>query len=489
MCVFLAELNDMEAYATDIGNAYLEAVTNEKVCIKAGSEFGEQEGHLLIIYKALYGLRSSGRRFGDLLATCLKELGFTPSKAESEIFIRPNKDHYEFVACYVDDLCIVMKDPESFLTILQSKPYNFKLKGSGPLNFHLGCGFERDPNGVLTMNPKKYIEKMVQSYEQLYGCKPSQTPQSPLVENDHPELDTTEFLDEEGTSQYQSLIGSLQWLISIGRWDIQTAVMSLSSFRAAPRRGHLERAKRIYGYVCNFKHFTLKFRTEEPDMSYFDENAKADWSNSIYGEHPEEIPLDAPKPLGKKVTLIHYFDANLMHDVLSGKAVTGCIHFANKTPIMWHSKKQATSETATYGAEYIAGRTCIEQIIDLRNTFRYLGVPIHERSYVFGDNESMINSSIYPDARLQKRHNILSFHYVRSMISRKFISMYHIASHSNLTDLLTKHWSHNANYQLLRPVFHHVGNTANLYIDDRPGCLDQFLTRTQHEDNPRSEID
>ena len=70
LCLFLGELNGMEAYATDIANAYLEAKTHEKVCIRAGPEFEELEGHLLIIYKALYGLRSSGREFGDLLADC-----------------------------------------------------------------------------------------------------------------------------------------------------------------------------------------------------------------------------------------------------------------------------------------------------------------------------------------------------------------------------------------------------------------------------------
>jgi hypothetical protein len=48
--------------ATDIGKAYLEAETSERVAIKAGTEFGELEGHTLIIFKALYGLRSSGLR-------------------------------------------------------------------------------------------------------------------------------------------------------------------------------------------------------------------------------------------------------------------------------------------------------------------------------------------------------------------------------------------------------------------------------------------
>ena len=54
ICIFLAELNGMEAYATDIGNAYLEATTKEKVCIKAGPEFGDKEGHLLVIHKKRY---------------------------------------------------------------------------------------------------------------------------------------------------------------------------------------------------------------------------------------------------------------------------------------------------------------------------------------------------------------------------------------------------------------------------------------------------
>ena len=59
---FLAELNDLEIWGTDIGNAYLESYTKEKVAFIAGSEFGELQGHLFIIIKVLYGLRSSGAR-------------------------------------------------------------------------------------------------------------------------------------------------------------------------------------------------------------------------------------------------------------------------------------------------------------------------------------------------------------------------------------------------------------------------------------------
>ena len=105
----------MVPWATDIGNAYLEAKTTEKVCIRAGLEFGELEGHLLIIDKALYGLRLSGKVFSQLLQECLKKIGFEPSKAEANIFMRksPSCKFYEHVATYVDDLCIIMEDPQS----------------------------------------------------------------------------------------------------------------------------------------------------------------------------------------------------------------------------------------------------------------------------------------------------------------------------------------------------------------------------------------
>jgi hypothetical protein len=65
MVAFLSELNDHELWATDIGNAYLEATMSECLIIVAGPEFGKLEGHILIISKALYGLRTSGLRWHE----------------------------------------------------------------------------------------------------------------------------------------------------------------------------------------------------------------------------------------------------------------------------------------------------------------------------------------------------------------------------------------------------------------------------------------
>ena len=53
MCIFFAKVNKLEAFATDIGNAYFEALTQEKVCIKAGPEFGEQHWGYRPVYNLL----------------------------------------------------------------------------------------------------------------------------------------------------------------------------------------------------------------------------------------------------------------------------------------------------------------------------------------------------------------------------------------------------------------------------------------------------
>jgi len=225
LSAFLGELNDLKVWSTDIGNAYLETHTKEKVHVIAGPEFGDREGHVLVISKALHGLHSSGLRWSGRLADVLREMGFFVSKAEKDVWMRDKGDHYEHIAAHVDDLWIASKDPDSIVKLLTEK-HQFKLKGTGPTKFHLGCDFFRDEEGVLCYGPKKHIEKILDNYRWIYGAWPKPAT-SLLVTGDHPELDTLELLNEDDQKVHQSFIGAPQWVIQIGRFDIQTAVMTL----------------------------------------------------------------------------------------------------------------------------------------------------------------------------------------------------------------------------------------------------------------------
>jgi hypothetical protein len=139
----------------------------------------------------------------------------------------------------------------------------------------------------------------------------------------------------------------------------------------------------MYGYLRRFKSAAIRVQTEEPDFSALPVQ-KYDWSETVEGNVQEEIARDLPEPLGNPVVLVSYVDANLQHDMLTGRSVTGVLHFCNQTLVDWYSKRQACGQTATFGSEFVAARIAVDQIVDLRCTLRYLGVPVKGMTYMFG---------------------------------------------------------------------------------------------------------
>ena len=346
-------------------------------------------------------------------------MNFIPSRADQCIWLKKNNklNLYEYIAVYVDVLRIAAQDPKEIINILKSQ-YNLKVKGDGPLTYHLGADYFQDPDGTLVSQPKKYIEKLKETYVRLFNTEPSKGLKTPLEKNDHPELDTSEILDGPEVNHYLTMVGQLQWLITLGRFDIQAQVITMSRFRAQPRQGHLERLKRIYAYVIRTKDYATRFRTIEPDYSYLpDQNF--DWAHTIYGHVQEIIPDDIPDPLGKSVTTTTTVDANLNHCLATGRSVTGCLHFVNHTPIDSYSKRQATVE------------------------------PIKSKSYLFGDNRSVVTSSTLPHSTLGKRHNILAYHRVKEAIASKVLAYHWIRTGYNLSDMLSKHWDHPSVYNMI----------------------------------------
>jgi len=254
------------------------------------------------------------------------------------------------------------------------------------------------------------------------------------------------------------------------------SLLTMSGFRVAPRSGHLNKLKHICGCLRSLPHQKIRFRKDPPDVTAFDNSKDHSWAVMACSEEPEDIPSDAPEELGEELALTHCFDANLMHDVVTGKAVAGCLHLLNKTPIHSCSKKQGSVETATFGAKFSAAGTSMEQVIDLRCALRCPGVNLGKVSHIFGDDKAMIDCAKHPDAGINKRHTILSFHCVGSLAARGFLAMNHIASGSNAANVVSKHWAHESAWPLIEPLFNHEGDTGELHMD---ALLNVFFERFQ----------
>ena len=78
----------------------------------------------------------------------------------------PIVNYFEYIATYVDGSALILKNPQFLLDELTLLPYNFKLKGSGPLKFHIGCGFTCNSTSTLCMGFGKCRDQIEEAYVQ-----------------------------------------------------------------------------------------------------------------------------------------------------------------------------------------------------------------------------------------------------------------------------------------------------------------------------------
>ena len=438
----LASLNGLKVCAADVGTAFLYGLTKEKVYVIAGAEFGpELKGKKLILHKGCYGLRSSAARFHEHLAHKIRELGFTPTKVDADLYMRKHKDgYYEYIATYVDDLLIMSKEPMALIAEFKK---TYVLKGVGEPEYYLGGNvimeldehWKRD--GInIALSAETYIQQAIERLERILGPIGTKF-DSPMIENDHPETDDTELCDAKGITLYRSIIGSLNWINTLGRMDIAFALQSLARFNMAPRVGHLRRAVRVMSYLKKHRKGRIICDNTMPDYSKYETLPEHDWTD-FYPDAHEELPPNMPEPLGSSVRISCYVDADHAHCTMTRRSVTGIILFVNNMPIKWVSKRQSTVESSTYGSELVAARIATDMIVEMRYYLRMLGVQVHGKSFLFGDNKSVVLNTTTPSSMLKKKHNAIAYHRVREAAAAGIVQFVHIESENNPADICTK---------------------------------------------------
>ena len=246
-----ASANNLQVCTGDVGNAFLHGKTRERVFIIAGPEFGELAGIPLNIQGGLYGLRSSSARFHEHLSVKIRAMGYKPTKADPYLWMKEFETHNEYIATYVDDVLSFSKEP---MKVIKAFEKDYVTKAIGKPRYYLGGDILDVPPHISTdtvqtmLSAHTYITRIVEKFEKLLGCcfKTRQTPMDALY---HPELEATPLLSPDMHTKYRGLIGSANWMITLGRFDIAYAVNTLARYSMAPRQGHFDAMLRVFGYV------------------------------------------------------------------------------------------------------------------------------------------------------------------------------------------------------------------------------------------------
>ena len=448
----VAALNDLEVLSADVAGAYLNAKAKEKVYTTAGKEFGpDKQGRPVLITRALYGLRSSGKAFRDHMAATLRDFGYSSCKADPDVWMHTKMkpdgfQYWSYILVYTDDLLVVDHEPQIIMDYMASR-YTLKPGSVMEPTTYLGSqiskfrieGSEDPDKPRWAMSAETYVKQAVADVETELDKVDQRLPTrvtTPMSQGYRPELDQSRELDPTRGQYYQSLIGVLCWICELGRLDIMVPISMLSRYVVSPREGHLQQVFHVFAYMKHHKRSRMVFDDSEP---VFDEGAFTicDWSE-FYPDAAEAIPHDVPMARGNAVVTSGFVDADHAGCKVTRCSHTGVILFVNKAPILWYSKRQNTVETSTFGSEFCAMKTAIDMIEGLRYKLRMMGIPLTGPTSVFCDNESVVKNSTTPESTLKKRHNAIAYHRAREAQAAGIIRVAWESGETQIGDLLTK---------------------------------------------------
>lgn len=436
----IAHRDNLGVLCGDIGNAFITADCMEKVYSRAGPEFEDREGSILVFKKALYGLRSSSRAFRAHFADFLRNMGFSATRYDRDVWMRLREecDGYDYICTHVDDFKIVARDPSRWQEQISAA---FLLKSVGPPNYYLGNDYNfSEEENAWVLSCATYVKECVRRIESEFDLEGDLWPhRTPLPEGCHPELDESDLLTDVGIRRFQTLIGMAQWACTIGRLDISFAVSSLSRFSAAPRTHHLELALHLFGYLKKNpnRRLVLDSRPLLVEDSLLTDSFHPDFLED-YPDACEDVDDTLPQAFGSELLTSVFFDADHAHDHVTRRSITGLIVFVGSAPVIWQSKRQGCIATSTYCAEFVAMRSAVEEAISIRYMLRCLGIPVTKPTNLFGDNFGVIQSAQIPEGELKKKHIAISYHYVREAITARIVNAQWCRSHENFADICTK---------------------------------------------------
>ena len=242
-------------------------------------------------------------------------------------------------------LSVFSRDPNPIIDEIKD---DYILKGVGEPEYYLGADMEalnqewqRD-SVKSAISSKTYITRVTERFELLEGGNPLPNAAIPMSSEYHAELDTSPFVSPLMATKYRGMIGSANWLVTLGRYDVAFATNCLARYSMSPREGHYKAMRSVLGYLKANPNGRIVFdptdlrrlaTAKSSDTEYF-----RPWENK-YPDASENLPSDLlPETKGRSTTMSCFVDADHARDQVTRRSVTGLLLFLGSTPIAWMSK-------------------------------------------------------------------------------------------------------------------------------------------------------
>ena len=307
--IAMAAAKGWSLHQMDVKNAFLHGDLQEEVYMMQpeGYEDNAHPDFVCRLRKALYGLKQAPKAWSDKIGQYLVTIGFQISNSDFSLYVKRTNRGIVLVVIYVDDLIITGDSDADINEVKLLLKQKFEMKDLGELRYFLGIEVIRSPSGIWLLQ-RQYGLDMLSKYG-MTGCKPISVP---LEQNVKLNAETGELLED--ITMYRRIVGSLIYM-TITRPDLSYAVGLVSQFMQAPRKPHLDAARRILRYVKSTLHYLFY---------------EAGCALQVHG----------------------YTDADWAGSVSDRRSTSGFMFSLGSAAISWSSKKQPTFALSSTKAEY-----------------------------------------------------------------------------------------------------------------------------------------
>ncbi|TFY50378.1 hypothetical protein EVJ58_g11073, partial [Rhodofomes roseus] len=394
----LAALEGMHISGLDVRNAYLYGKLDEEIYMEQpeGFKVKGQEHRVLRLLRALYGLKQAGLAWWRTLNESLKELGFTRLVSDAGIFIYKTKDRrFVLVIVYVDDALFCGKDKALVAKLKNRFMKKWECRDLGDVKEFLRMRITRKGDEIH-LDQTAYLETVLQRC----GMQNAKSAPTPLPAGYKPEPHTGP-VDPALRSRYQTVIGSLLYIMLGTRPDICFAVTKLAQQAANPSQDHLDKALYICRYLVGTKSYALVYSGKSGQG--VSACTDSDWAND-----PEIRRSQSG-----------YF-MKLANGVFS-----------------WLSRRQKTVALSSTEAEYMSLSDCSRQVVWVKMLLKEIGYLLGALP-ICSDNQGAIFIGSNPVTERRSKHIDIRYHYIRELIEEKQVELFYISTDENPADLFTK---------------------------------------------------
>lgn len=381
----IAVLRDEPLEQLDVPTAFLNGDLDEEVYIKCPKGLKIEEGKVLRLKKALYGLKEAPKCWNKRFHEFIIGKGYSLSKHDSCLYRKNNT----WILLYVDDILLLGESVD----IISQLRNEFKVKELGEVKNYLGLEITRKKDR-MEIRQSEMIHKLLVKFN-MQDCKKVNTP----MEVNYSADTDSEVIDVP----FKELVGSLLYISTNSRPDITFAVCYLSRFLDKPTEDLWKAGKRILRYLKGTPEKGLLFKR------------------------------------CKDATLVAYSDADWAADKTDRKSTSGCAIFHGENLITWFSRKQTCTALSTAEAEFVAGAHTVSEVMHIKGLLTdFSNNETVINTHLFIDNQSTIKLIENQSNTKASKHISIKYHYIKDIINKKLVSISYVPTEENVSDILTK---------------------------------------------------